>query len=297
MSVIPADSWLDGLRAKKPSMTNRGFHGFLTLVLLFPGWGVAAETVRLDPAGWPIQRELLPHSGDQHKAIELFWAKPEGNGPFSAILFIHGHQEPSRPGGSVYATTGRLGLMAKRGYVAGAMSQPGYGGSEGPPDFCGPFTQQATLAVLDFLRRQTFVNPGKVALFGYSRGAIVGAMVATEDPGLAAVVLGAGAYDFFTWNPTLRGIAWNIVAEAGTSSEAYLARSAIYHAQKIKAPVLLLHGGADERIPVGQAQAFAERLRSVGVPYRLKIFPTAPHGIPLDEQWREVDPFLELYLR
>jgi len=32
-----------------------------------------------------------------------------------------------------------------------------------------------------------------------------------------------------------------------------VARSAIYHAEKIKAPVLLLHGGADERIPVRQA--------------------------------------------
>jgi len=83
-------------------MTNRGFHGFLTLVLLFPGWGVAAETVRLDPAGWPIQRELLPHSGDQHKAIELFWAKPEGNGPFSGDPFH------SRPSGAIAAR--RLGL-------------------------------------------------------------------------------------------------------------------------------------------------------------------------------------------
>jgi hypothetical protein len=29
---------------------------------------------------------------------------------------------------------------------------------------------------------------------------------------------------------------------------------------------------------------------------RLKIFP-APHGIPIDEQWREVESFLEQYLR
>ena len=61
--------------------------------------------------------------------------------------------------------------------------------------------------------------------------------------------------------------------------EAYLGRSAVYHAEKIKAPVLLLHGGADERIPVRQAQAFAEKLKAVGVVYRLKIFATAPHGI------------------
>jgi dipeptidyl aminopeptidase/acylaminoacyl peptidase len=269
----------------------------LLVLLLFPGWDAAADSVPLDPAGWPIQRELLPHSRDPAKAVELFWAKPEGNGPFPAILFIHGHQEPSRPGGSVYAKTGRLTLMAKRGFVAAAMSQPGYGNSAGPPDFCGPFTQQAAFTALDFLRRETFIKPGKVALFGYSRGAIVAAMVATQDSALATVVLGAGAYDFFAWHPTIPGIARNIAEEAGTSPEAYLARSALYHAQTIKAPVLLLHGGADERIPVQQTEAFAEQLRSVGVTYRVKIFPAAPHGIPIDELWREVDPFLEQYLR
>jgi dipeptidyl aminopeptidase/acylaminoacyl peptidase len=272
-------------------------HVLLLILLLLPAGRAAADSVSLDPAGWPIERELLPHPRDKTKAVELFWAKPEGNGPFPAILFIHGYQDPPRPGGAVFARAGRLGLMAKRGYVAAAMSQPGFGNSSGPPDFCGPFTQRAALVALDFLRQQAFVKPGKVALFGYSRGAIVAAMVATQDPSLAAVVLGAGVYDFFTWSPTFPGIAWNIAGEAGTSPEAYLARSAIYHAEKIKAPVLLLHGGADERIPAQQARAFAEKLRAVGVVYRLKIFPRAPHGIPIDEQWHEVEPFLEQYLR
>jgi len=36
--------------------------------------------------------------------------------------------------------------------------------------------------------------------------------------------------------------------------------------------VLLLHGGADERIPVQQTEAFAEQLRSVGVTYRSRSF-------------------------
>ena len=102
--------------------------------------------------------------------------------------------------------------------------------------FLWTFTQQAAFAALDFLRRETFVKPGKVALFGYSRGAIVAAMVATQDSALATVVLGAGAYDFFAWHPTIPGIARNIAEEAGTSPEAYLARSALYHAQTIKAP-------------------------------------------------------------
>src|SRR5262245_2320678 len=79
------------------------------------------------------------------------------------------------------------------------------------------------------------------------------------------VVLGAGAYNFFSWYPyvgPLSGINANIEQEAGTSAEAFRARSAIYHVDKIKAPILLLHGAHDERIPVRQAKAFYETLQA-----------------------------------
>ena len=278
--------------------TRFGIKVFLvSAVLLMVARAAVAEDALVDPRGWPIHRELLPHSQDRSKVIELFWTKPEGRGPFPAVLFIHGHQETQRNGGEAYVLTGRLGIMARRGYVAAAVSQPGYGNSSGPPDFCGPYTQQATLVAIDFLRRQPFVNPNKVALFGYSRGAIVAAMVATLDPRLAAVVLGAGTYDFFTYRPTSPGISRNLFAETGMSTEAFMARSAIYHVRQIRAPVLLLHGAADERIPVQQAEAFAEKLKAAGVRYRFKEFPGAPHGIPIEDQYREVYPFLNEFLR
>jgi dipeptidyl aminopeptidase/acylaminoacyl peptidase len=141
------------------------------------------------------------------------------------------------------------------------------------------------MVAIDFLRRQPFVDSKRVALYGYSRGAIVASMVATRDPRLAAVVLGAGAYDFFSWYPTpLPGIDANIRLETGASTEAFRARSAIYPAEQIRAPVLLLHGAQDERIPVQQAEAFAEKLRASGVAVTLKIFPSARHGIDLRDE-------------
>src|SRR5262249_519250 len=138
----------------------------------------------------------------------------------------------------------------------------------------------------------------KVALYGYSRGAIVASMVATRDRKLAAVILGGGAYDFFSWYPTpMRGIDRNIELEAGTAAEAFRTRSAIYHADKMRAPVLVLHGRQDERVPVQQAEAFAEALGANGLTVKLKIFPNASHSIPVDEQYREIYPFLEQALR
>jgi dipeptidyl aminopeptidase/acylaminoacyl peptidase len=270
----------------------------ITVPLMLVACTGAREGPLIDQAGGIIHRELIPHSQDARKRIELFWTRPAGDGPYPVLLLIHGHQEYLRNGGEAFVRTGRLGIIASRGYVAAALSQPGYGDSDGPPDYCGPFTQDATMVAVDFLRRQPFVDSKRVALYGYSRGAIVASMVATRDPRLAAVVLGAGAYDFFSWYPTpLPAIDANIRLETGASAEAFRARSAIYHAEQIRAPVLLLHGAQDERIPMRQAEAFAEKLRASGVAVTLKIFPSARHGIAIDEQYREIYPFLEQALR
>jgi len=250
-----------------------------------------------DRSGWAIRQELLSHRQDSGKKVEIYWATPTGSGPWPAVLLIHGHQEQARNGGEMYVLTGRLGLLARRGYVAVALSQPGYGRSDGPPDYCGPFSQDAAETVLAWLRGSPFVVPDKIALFGYSRGAIVAGMVATKDPRLAAVILGAGAYDFSTWYPTpLPGIDGNIRQEAGVSAEAFRARSAIHHVDAIRAPILLLHGAHDERIPLRQAEAFAQRLKSAGRTVTLKVFDSR-HGIPVEDQYREVYPFLEAALR
>lgn len=270
----------------------------VVVLLLLVGSAAAEEAPLIDRAGRVIRKELLPHSQDHSKKVELFWTQPAGDGPYPAILFIHGHQERIRNGGEAFVWTGRLGEVASRGYVAASLSQPGYGNSDGPPDFCGPFTQDAVSVALDFLRKQSFIKPNKVALYGHSRGAIVASLVATRDPQLAAVVLAAGAYDFFSWYPTRRPrVDANIRLETGASAEAFRARSAIYHADKIKAPVLLLHGARDDRVPVRQAEAFAEKLKANGIAVTLKIFPDARHGIPVDDLYRESDPFLEQALR
>src|SRR5215813_9870474 len=62
------------------------------------------------------------------KNVEAITFKPEGDGPFPGLLLIPGHATTARdwiPSGVFYARNGYAGL---------AVSQPGYGGSEGPAD-------------------------------------------------------------------------------------------------------------------------------------------------------------------
>jgi len=245
----------------------------------------------------PVRSESLAHPDEQRKRIEVFWTKPSGEGPWPVLILIHGHQMGDRPGAKVYVESGGLERFAAPGMLVAAVSQPGYGKSDGPADFCGPRSQRAIIAAIDYFRKQPFVDAKRIALFGYSRGAGVAAMVATRVPDLAAVVLGAGIYDLrATYSRLEPGIQQNIDREAGTSEEAYRVRSAIFHVDRIKAPTLVLHGEQDDRASAESAKAFGAALEKTGTPVRVVIFPGVGHGIPPAQQNAEWAPFLRQHL-
>ncbi|NSZ35800.1 S9 family peptidase [Agrobacterium tumefaciens] len=214
-------------------------------------------------------------------AVELFLASPETAEPAGAILFVHGNQGGRLLGARETVDTGTLLRFCSRlNITAAAVSQPGYGGSDGPPDFCGPATQRAISSALAFLRAQPHVDPDRVVLYGYSRGAIASAMVATQDTDLRAVILGAGVYDLATLYETASpGVRWKIRQEAGDTSEAFAVRSALRYADRIRSETLLLHGGQDDRAPVAQAEKFAAALSELGTPVALHVFDCG-HRIP-----------------
>ncbi len=256
-------------------------------LLLFPATGPAresADTARL-PNG--VQRVMLPHPGDAERQVELYWVEPKGEDPVPAVLFVHGHQFETRPGGRFYVDRGALKRAAKDGFFAAAVSQPGYGRSDGPPDFCGPMSQQAVEAALAHLRRHPRIDASRVGLFGRSRGAVVSSMVATRDDQLAALVLSSGEYDLPAAvermdedNWIHAGIKRNIVRESGGTPEALRARAALHAETPIRVPTLILHGDADVNTRFDSARALARSIRDAGASVEMVIYQGAGHRLP-----------------
>jgi dipeptidyl aminopeptidase/acylaminoacyl peptidase len=239
-----------------------------------------------------VTRHLIEQ--EDGATVELFHAHAPGRTPRGAILLVHGYQRGLFMGAKQAVDNGAL-LRFSSGLniTAAAVSQPGFGASDGPADFCGPSTQQAIIAALSFLKEQPSVDPDRVVLYGYSRGAIASAMVATQVPDLGAIILSSGVYDLKTaYESSSNGIRQAIQSEAGLSSEAFLARSALHHAHKISSSTLILHGNQDDRAPVSQATIFAEALSHAGVPVTLSLFECG-HRIPRNYSQRALRPFLE----
>ncbi|MBB3268725.1 dipeptidyl aminopeptidase/acylaminoacyl peptidase [Azospirillum sp. OGB3] len=243
-----------------------------------------------------IDRMMLP-CGDA--VIEFFVKPPSGPGPHPAVLFVHGHQtELVRPGGRWPITRGYFDRAVTAGYVAASISMPGYGFTSGPPDFCGPRTQDAVRAGLAKLRSLSCVDPSKIALWGRSRGAVTAAMVATMEPDLCAVALLCGAYDFRdAYRKTQPGIVPYIEREAGTSEEAHRARSPLLFADLIKAPTIIVHGDRDDVCPPEHASELHRRLLANGTQVKLVMYAGADHWPPEDLINAEVDRFFAGWLR
>lgn len=243
----------------------------------------------------------IPHPDDPGKKVEYFLEKPNSSGPWPAVVFLHGHQEWPRDGGKDFVKWGVLDEFAGRGYLAVAISQPGYGNSSGPADFGGSFTQHAVAGVIAKLRSDGYIKDDRLVMEGVSLGAVVAGLVAARDPAIRGIVLISGAYDLAEYaqhpkSAMAASVVDDMKVETGGSNDALKARSLLNFAQNIKAAALILNGAQDDRTDPDQARRLAALINAHGGHARAIIYPDYSHHIPVEARNKDVDPFIEQVL-
>jgi dipeptidyl aminopeptidase/acylaminoacyl peptidase len=174
----------------------------------------------------------------------------------------------------------------------------GEGKTEPNDNFISQLVDNAAAAI-DAVDALGYIDRKKVAIGGHSYGAFMTANLLTHSDLFACGIARSGAY-----NRTLTPFGFQSEQRNyWESPEVYNTMSPFMNANKMKTPLLLVHGEADNNPGTFtlQTERYFQALKGLGAPARMVILPKEAHGYAAKENilhllW-EQDQFLEKYLK
>jgi dipeptidyl aminopeptidase/acylaminoacyl peptidase len=205
-------------------------------------------------------------------------------------------------------------LLANRGY---AVLQPNFRGSVGyGKAFLNASTEQWGVGAMqhdltDGVRwavAEGIADPKRVAIMGGSYGgyATLAGIAFTPDLYACAVdIVGpSNVATLFESMPPywkVRKVRWRLrVGDVEGDAEFNRRISPLFHADAIRAPLLIGHGANDPRVKLSESEAIAAALRERNLPVTLVVYPDEGHGFVRPENNLDfvgrVEEFLARYL-
>jgi dipeptidyl aminopeptidase/acylaminoacyl peptidase len=150
---------------------------------------------------------------------------------------------------------------------------------------------------IDALIARGLADSTRLGQSGWSYGGYMTAWTLTQTNRFKALVVGAGLTDMYSMygtNDLPKTLDNYFGAEPWNDTTEYRRRSAMTFIKQARTPTLILHGQADQRVPIGQSQELYLGLKRNGVPVQLVFYPREPHGLgeprhQLDKLRREQD--------
>jgi carboxymethylenebutenolidase len=203
--------------------------------------------------------------------VDIF--SPGAAGKYPAVVVLHGHggvADGKRSGAHALARE-----LTRAGYVT---LVPHYFGTRKPDPKNGQKNarsygvwERTVIDAVGFAARRSDVDPKRIGVVGLSMGSWVALSVAARDRRVSAVV------EYFGGWP-----AWEELNPARLP------------------PVLILHGDADNNVPVDEAHKLERLLQEASVAYEMQIYPGAGHGFrgaDHDDALKRTIEFLNTHVR
>ena len=221
---------------------------------------------------------------------------PDGEGPFPAVVIIHGSQASKRDRNWYLTLTG---YMQKNGVAVLLPDKRGCEKSQGDW-YTSSFEDLATdtLAAIDFMKSQEIVEVSHIGIIGMSQGGIIASIVASQSSDLDFVVnmvgpsvplqeqlLHEGNFEmretgFLPGVSNLFSYAYAFILENITLKEWWEAVGnfdPLPYWQKVNIPVLVLHGSEDHNVPSAESKARFEALGKDNI--RVNMYEGSGHGL------------------
>ena len=182
-----------------------------------------------------------------------------------------------------------LYLFAKAGFV-GIASDYRFHGPTAKGDEWGGADVDDVLNLVPILKSLDYVDGDRLYMLGVSRGGTDTYIALKRGISVKAAAVVAGPSDleafakyrpeFVNGDDTYDGFAKVWPDYEHRAAEHYRIRSAVYWADQINVPVLILQSRTDKLVPVTQSLRMAEALQEKGKVYALHIYDRDGHSLP-----------------
>jgi dipeptidyl aminopeptidase/acylaminoacyl peptidase len=233
--------------------------------------------------------------------------KPKAGARLPAVLFVHGGPE----GQDVFRFDEWAQYLAQAGYV---VLEPNYRGSTGYGEvFRNLNVEDSNGGEVDdvaagahYLVDRGLADPARVAIAGGSHGGTMVAYAVTRYPELFAAAIemfGVVDRELFVYrtNPQ-SSIRWQMKMGGSPTEkpEVYRRANVLLSVDKIKTPLLILHGENDPQVPPAESAEFAKALAEHHKTYFYFTYQNELHGFSQPahrlDAWQKELAFLEHYL-
>lgn len=253
---------------------------------LVPWLALAATSVRAD-----VQRDIEYGTADGERLL-LDVNVPAGPGPFPIALLVHGggagrgDKGGSDQPGSEADITPWFGPLTTAKFTWFSINY------RLPPRHRWPAALDDVETAIRWVKAHAADykgDPRRIALFGHAAGGQLVCLAATRAGAATRVDAVVGFAPITDFEPErARHGGWSagwqdpLTPAAEATPEALAFRRALSPVHGVKAglpPTLLVHGDADETVPLQQSLGYAQTLRSAGVPCELLTIKNGPHSL------------------
>ena len=240
--------------------------------------------------------QLVTYKSFDGRLISAFVWVPfnlKRDGSAAAVVMPHG----GPTGQTTDAFNGRAELLASRGFVVIAPNvrgSTGYGMEFQNANIkdLGGADLKDEVAGVDFLKATGFVDAKRVGIWGGSYGGYMTLMAIGKTPNLwSAAVDEYGILNWLTMlqheDPRLQVYEKGLLGDPAKDAAVYEASSPLKYIRNEKAPLLVLQGDNDIRVPKEEAEQVVSILKAEGRTVDAVYYPDEGHGFVKREHQRD----------
>ena len=242
----------------------------------------AQKSTATAPPGVEVKREIV-YSKVSKRALHLLLARPVSlpKTALPVVIYLHGGAWRT---GSYENLNGAAWNLAKAGFAVAAVE------FRSSDDAVYPAQIDDCRAAIGFIKRNArnySLDAAKIGVYGVSTGGHLAGLLALTSSSVKCAALESAPSDLATlhqgasldWNAPDSPLSRLLGGTIQQKTELAQRASPLFYADEYAPPILLLHGDADEFVPIAQSEKLYQKLKAAGATVDFQVYAGEGHGL------------------